>query len=67
MEVNVKTDNDETSSQKLNEETKRPNNICVQKKQQPKHLGDVNLGDLNSEQWKAAMQLLIEHADTFAV
>lgn len=50
MEVNVKTDNDETSSQKLNEETKRPNNICVQKKQQPKHLGDVNLGDLNSEQ-----------------
>ncbi|CAB4021321.1 Hypothetical predicted protein, partial [Paramuricea clavata] len=33
----------------------------------PKHLGDVDLGDLNSEERKAATQLLIEEADAFAI
>ena len=67
VEVKLKADNVEKSSPKLNEEIKIPNNNGLRTRNWPKHLDDVDLGDLNIEQRTAATQLLIEEADAFAV
>ena len=68
VEVKLSTDNDEKSLSKLKEEAKIPNNNDDhQTANWPKHLDDVDLGDLNSEERKAATQLLIEEADAFAI
>ena len=68
VEVKLKTDKDEKSPSKLNEEAKIPNNNDDHPTANwPKHLDDVDLGDLNSEERKAAKQLLIEEADAFAI
>ena len=68
VEVKLSTDNDEKSLSKLKEEAKIPNNNDDhQTANWPKHLDDVDLGDLDSEERKAATQLLIEEADAFAI
>ena len=67
VEVKLKANNVEKSSPKLNEEIKIPNNNGLRTRNWPKHLEDVDLGDLNIEQRTAATQLLIKEADAFAV
>ncbi len=68
VEVKLNTDNDEKSPSKLNEEAKIPNNNDDhQTANWPKHVDDVDLGNLNSEERKAATQVLIEEADAFAI
>ncbi|CAB3987572.1 Hypothetical predicted protein [Paramuricea clavata] len=54
VEVKLKTENDE-------------NDDDHQTAKWAKHLDDVDLGDLNSEERKAGTQLLIEKADVFAI
>ncbi|CAB4023074.1 Hypothetical predicted protein [Paramuricea clavata] len=54
VEVKLKTENDE-------------NDDDHQTAKWAKHLDDVDLGDLNSEERKAATQLLIEKADVFPI